>query len=78
MFSFIFVLYNNQIAMNIINRRNFLRASLLGGLAVSYGSKARAFVPSNSFDPYAAQVALTTGSNRADMVFRALQPFQSR
>lgn len=78
MFSFIFVLYNNQIAMNIINRRNFLRASLLGGLAVSYGSKARAFVPSNSFDPYAAQVALTTGSNRADMVFRALQPFSKQ
>jgi len=61
--------------MNIINRRNFLRTSVLGGLAVTYGSKVRAFVPDNSFDPYAAQVALTTGSNRADMAFRALQPF---
>jgi uncharacterized protein (DUF362 family) len=62
--------------MSNYNRRNFLRTSLLGGVAVT------CFNPLNSFasvpNPAAAvpsSVGLTTGTNRADMAFRALQPF---
>ena len=61
-----------------INRRDFIRSSLWGGIAA-------ATIPSYAVDMMAeqtkvtvdanAQVSLATGSNRADITFRALQPF---
>ncbi len=61
--------------MNSFNRRNFLRTSLMGGLAVAYSSQIKAFSSLNVPESDLARVALTTGSNRADLAFRALQPF---
>ncbi len=64
--------------MNTLNRRNFLRTSVLGGVAASVAGPLSAFA---SFDEQAqlpARVALTTGDNRADMAFRALQPFSKQ
>jgi uncharacterized protein (DUF362 family) len=65
--------------MSNFNRRNFLKTSLLGGVAVT------CLNPLNSFAsvpyPIAAipsSVGLTTGTNRADMAFRALQPFSKQ
>ena len=61
--------------MNTFTRRNFLKTSVLGSLAVSGMST----VYANAFFPEPIQkeasVALTTGDNRADLAFRALEPF---
>ena len=64
--------------MDKMHRRDFLRTSILGGIAAatmpSYAmgaltSRTKVSVDTNS------QVSLVTGNNRADMAFRALQPF---
>lgn len=61
--------------MSTINRRNFIRTSVLGGMAAS--SISSVYALSSATDPIVkkASVALTTGDNRADLAFRALQPF---
>ena len=67
--------------MSTFNRRNFLKTSLIGGVAATCIRPFDAFA---SFGmPGIAQesgsrVALTTGNNRADMAFRALQPFSKQ
>lgn len=61
--------------MNSINRRRFLKTSVIGSLAAAFYNpligmssfKIQEYMPSS--------VAITTGNNRADMAFRALQPF---
>jgi len=64
--------------MNRIHRRDFIRTSLFGGLAAAtvpafamnqWGQQTKVTVDTNS------KVSLVTGNNRADMAFRALQPF---
>jgi uncharacterized protein (DUF362 family) len=50
----------------------------MGGLAVAYSSQIRAFSSLNGPEAGQAQVALTTGGNRADLAFRALQPFSKQ
>jgi len=64
--------------MNKLQRRDFIKASLFGGIAA-------ATIPMHVMDAWAEQtkvildtnsrVSLVTGSDRADMAFRALQPF---
>ena len=57
--------------MTNYNRRNFLKTSIMGGVA------ATCFGPLNlvSQGSTSAKVALTSGDNRADLAFRALQTF---
>lgn len=64
--------------MNTVNRRNFIKTTLAGGIAASF------IGPISSISKYSenelpvsssSAVGLTTGDNRADMAFRALQPF---
>lgn len=64
--------------MNSLNRRSFLKTSLMGGVATTF------IGPVNTFMHLDQQVAgqkgpssvsITTGGNRADLAFRALQPF---
>jgi uncharacterized protein (DUF362 family) len=70
--------------MNAINRRNFIRTSVLGGIAVSFISSSNAIaslkkVASGQLpDPFSSSVAITTGGNRADMAFRALQSYSAQ
>ena len=61
-----------------LHRRDFIRASLFGGITVAsmpafamkaFEEQTKASVETNS------QVALVAGSNRAEMVFNALKPF---
>ena len=61
--------------MGIYDRRNFIKTSLIGGVAVTLSNPVN--VISRVPDPGVpgSSVSLTTGKNRADMVFRALQPF---
>ncbi len=70
--------------MNAINRRNFLRTSVMGGVAVSFLSSSNALasvkkiVSPSKGSSFASSVALTTGDNRADLAFRALQPYSKQ
>lgn len=61
--------------MSTINRRDFIRTTVLGGIAAS--SISSIYAINRSPDPIIkkAAVSLTTGDNRADLAFRALQPF---
>lgn len=61
--------------MNTINRRNFLKTSVMGGLAISFSGVANSYTSFSTLEPVPSSVALTSGDNRADLAFRALQPF---
>jgi uncharacterized protein (DUF362 family) len=64
--------------MSTISRRNFLKTSVLGGIAVSYIDPISAFVPFKTKEQLSASVAITTGDNRADLAFRALVPYSKQ
>ena len=64
--------------MDSINRRNFLKTSIVGGLAVAYSDQIKALASFNGKESDLTQVALTTGDNRADLAFRALRPFSKQ
>jgi len=61
-----------------LNRRHFIKASLLSGVAAatipSYAMKVLA-TPTRVAVDASSRVSLATGADRADMAFRALQPF---
>lgn len=61
--------------MAYYNRRNFLRTSLIGGAAMTFMNPLKAFSSGSFSSNKGAAVSLTTGTDRADMVFRALSPF---
>jgi uncharacterized protein (DUF362 family) len=64
--------------MGNYNRKDFLRLSLISGVAVTCFNPgkilASPWMPVN----VPSRVSLTTGNNRADMAFRALQPFSKQ
>jgi uncharacterized protein (DUF362 family) len=61
--------------MKTYNRRNFLRTSVAGGIATAFIRPFDTFASVGMPDQQSSRVSLTTGDNRADMAFRALQPF---
>ena len=67
--------------MSMIDRRDFLKTTVLGGLAATAGiyASSPAFAGTGPLNgkplDTASRVALTTGTDRADVAFRALQPF---
>jgi uncharacterized protein (DUF362 family) len=61
--------------MTTFNRRNFLKTSVMGGLAATCINPFDSLASFSKQDQLSSRVALTTGDNRADLVFRALQPF---
>ena len=64
--------------MATFNRRNFLKTSLMGGIAVAYYNPLRDFPSVLNSQVLPTSVGLTTGDNRADLAFRALQPFANQ
>jgi uncharacterized protein (DUF362 family) len=64
--------------MTTFNRRNFLRTSLMGGVAVTCLKPFDSFAPVGKQAQSSSRVAITTGDNRADLAFRALQPFSKQ
>lgn len=63
------------------SRRDFLKTSLLGGLAALAPARLHAVdeaAPAASPKPATTQVALTAGDDRADNTFRALKTFQDQ
>ena len=59
----------------IRNRRDFLKTSLMGGIAITSTSPLKTLSPFGDAVNESTRVSLTTGDNRADMAFRALAPF---
>jgi uncharacterized protein (DUF362 family) len=60
------------------SRRNFLKTSLIGGVAVTFINPFDTFASPWQSELYPARVSLTTGDSRADMVFRGLQLFSDQ
>ena len=65
--------------MRSLDRREFIKSSFLGGLAltVPFGNEWKR-IYDKAINDYTSQVSLTTGDHRADMAFRALQPFSDQ
>jgi uncharacterized protein (DUF362 family) len=66
--------------MSKINRRNFIRTSLMGGAAAAFCSPLsdlKALVSPDLSGQASSRVSLVTGGDRADIAFRALQPFSA-
>jgi len=64
--------------MSTINRRNFLKISIMGGVSATFFSPLRGTASFINQENISASVALTTGNHRADLAFRALQPFSKQ
>jgi uncharacterized protein (DUF362 family) len=61
--------------MKPYNRRDFLKTSIMGGVALTISSNVNSSQSIGSYSGINQQVVLTSGGNRADLAFRALQPF---
>lgn len=61
--------------MNRYDRRDFIRTSIAGGLAAAFLSPSDIMGKAVAKPGYEARVALTSGDDRAEMVFSALKPF---
>src|SRR3990172_9838722 len=65
--------------MKSLNRRDFLKASVLGGVALTLPvSRKLTWPPIPAGEEYKARVSLITGDNRAQMAFEALKPFSAQ
>lgn len=61
--------------MTTFTRRNFVKTSVTGAIAATFIKLPTSF-PKSAFEGFLnSEVTITTGSSRADMAFRALQPF---
>lgn len=65
--------------MKPVDRRNFLKTSLAGGIGIA------CYKPLTKFESFispaamaSSSVGLTTGDNKADLAYRALQPFSKQ
>jgi uncharacterized protein (DUF362 family) len=61
--------------MTIFSRRNFLKTSIIGGVGAICIRPASSLAAQEIQEQLTSRVSLTTGDNRADMAFRALNPF---
>jgi uncharacterized protein (DUF362 family) len=61
--------------MKHFNRREFLKTSVMGSLAVTYPFSRNPYMSAGMTEVTASRVAITTGDNRADIAFRSLEPF---
>jgi len=64
--------------MNTINRRSFLKTTVMGGLATSFIGPLNTFASFDKQQQLSSSVAITSGDNRADLAFRALQPYSKQ
>jgi uncharacterized protein (DUF362 family) len=64
--------------MTSYNRRNFLKTSLIGGVAATLIKPFDTLAVFGQQEQFLARTAITSGDNRADLVFRALKPFSEQ
>jgi len=63
--------------MTSFTRRSFLKTSVIGSVGATLIRPFDTFGAFRANENFGSQVAITTGDNRADMVFRALKPFSA-
>jgi len=61
--------------MENFDRRRFIKTSLIGGIAATIIRPFDLIASVSRQEQFLSRVSLTTGDNRADLAFRALQPF---
>lgn len=61
--------------MGAYNRRNFLKTAILGGVTATFIRPFDTFGSLLKQELFSSQVAITSGDSRADLAFRALNPF---
>jgi len=61
--------------MGHYNRRDFIRTSMLGSVAFTCLDPLKVISFSSQEETHSASVSIISGNDRADMAFRALQPF---
>ena len=71
-------LENTRIQMSDYNRRDFLKASVAGTIGFTLFHPGSIIPSVMNQESTSSRVSITTGENRADMVFRALQPFAKK
>ena len=64
--------------MNKIDRRSFLKTSVIAGAATSFIGPFDIFNPTLEQQSSMPSVSITTGDSRADLAFRALQPYSKQ
>jgi len=64
----------NTIDMGIYSRRDFVKTTLAGGAGITLLNPANILLPPKGQEREGTFVSVTNGDDRADMVFRALQP----
>jgi uncharacterized protein (DUF362 family) len=66
--------------MNTIDRRKFIKTTFIGGVAATFINPLNGFASASAVQAgdMPSAVGLTTGTNRADLTFRALQPFSKQ
>ena len=64
--------------MNTYSRRNFLKTSLAGGVAATFIKPFETLASLGQQQQFTARTAITSGDSRADLAFRALQPFSEQ
>ncbi len=64
--------------MNNINRRSFLKTSVMGGVAATFISPLSSLSSFTEEVQLSSSVAITSGDNRADLAFRALEPYSKQ
>jgi uncharacterized protein (DUF362 family) len=64
--------------MSTYSRRNFLKTSLVGGVAVTCIKPFDTLASFGQQQQFSSSAAITSGDNRADLAFRALKPFSEQ
>ena len=64
--------------MNKIDRRSFLKTSVLGGVATTFMVPMSPFASFGKQEDFTSSVAISTGDHRADLAFRALKPYSTQ
>jgi uncharacterized protein (DUF362 family) len=64
--------------MNTYNRRNFLKTSLIGGIAVTCIKPFDTLASFGQQQQFSSSASITSGDSRADLAFRALKPFSDQ
>ena len=64
--------------MSKIDRRSFLKTTVIGGVAASLVTPMGSFASFGKQEDFTASVAISTGDHRADLAFRALKPYSKQ
>jgi len=70
-----FPLISINMSINDYNRRDFLKTSILGGVALTNSFTINTFFTDSGQESVDKPVSISTGTDRADMAFKALKPF---